>query len=345
MKKFYKTITLILMFVVCFSMFVACGDDQGDGHSHKYENGVCIVCGAPQAGSQENNLYTIDPQNENIIYFGSYPQSKVSDSETLQTLNSSVNNPKKDTSGWTNYDYYVNGKKSNCMYFQDVTIDAQKYRGVYIKFYRPRYTTYASDDAFQDNNGYEKGQVYWFKYEQIQWSIVKKEGGKATIVCNMIIDSQQFDFEQYERAESNYKESTIRKWLNREFFNKAFNSLQRQLIEMTEVDNSAESTGYNPNEYACENTADTIYLLSQKELDTYFPTNESAKRKNTDYAKSQGCSTGTGAEIAGNGYWWLRSPRGSAAGDAMGVNYYGGSDFIGVNATSYGVVPALTIKL
>ena len=80
------------------------------------------------------------------------------------------------------------------------------------------------------------------------------------MLCDMIIDSQQFDI-----SKNNYEESTIRKWLNQTFYNTAFNEIQKQSIFTTTVDNRAVSTGYSSNQYVCLNTKDKIFEIKRYE--------------------------------------------------------------------------------
>ena len=132
---------------------------------------------------------------------------------------------------------------------------------------------------------------------------------------------------------------------------------------MTTVDNSARSTNPNnsatafnsgTNTYACANTQDYIFLLSEQEVtnsdygfNSSFSNYDTARQKqNTDYAKSQGVWTSTSSGYEGNGCWWLRSPFYGESYYARSVNYsgYAGNGSV-VYCASYGVVPALRIKL
>ena len=131
---------------------------------------------------------------------------------------------------------------------------------------------------------------------------------------------------------------------------------------MTTVDNSARST--NPagnatqwnsgnNTYACANTDDYIFLLSEQEVtnsaygfNSSYRNYDTARRKqNTDYAKCQGAWTSTDSSYKGNGYWWLRSPNCNNSFYARSVSRRGGADDYRVYYTNYGVVPALKISL
>ena len=310
----------------------------------------------------------------NYIYFGEYPQTKVTDSSITNalrslagTLPSNGNNQK-----WTNYGYYASGSVMNYMWYIDLEYSGEKYRGVYFTQYRPYFTTNSSSagNSYQGDNGYSTSTVYWFKYEPIKWRILEESNGEALILCEMIIDSQEYYNSPNSRTingqtvyANNYAESNIRAWLNGTFYNTAFTDLQKQLIVLTTVDNSARSTNPNNNatrwnsgnnSHACANTEDYVFLLSEQEVTNSaygFDSRDGAfdtarQKKNTDYAKSQGVPTSTSSGYVGNGCWWLRSSYYDNRYDAQGVIDRGGADrnYI-VYVTGFGVVPALKIKL
>ena len=324
---------------------------------HDYSNGYCIVCGENQP------QYT---RIGNKLTFGSYPQSKVTDSELISGLNGKAGDlpESADSRAWTPYGYYIDGNAEKFMWYIDVAEGDERYRGVYFTSYRPYYydCSSTSRNTYQDDNGYEKDEVYWFKYEPISWTIFNENttDGIALILCDMIIDSQayqdeyEYDMEYYYNISSgvpsgtyanNYAESTIRKWLNYTFYNTAFSDLQKELIFVTAVNNGESSTGYIPNNNICENTQDKIFLLSYAEArgEIYGLESATARQKNaTDYSKAQGiymyengCSS-----------WWLRSPTGYAFNYSSFTSYVGDIS-IGnrIDITYVGVAPALNIKL
>ncbi len=282
------------------------------------------------------------------VYFGSYPQTKVTNSTLTTSLNSlagalptSGNNQK-----WTSYGYYISGSVSNYMWYIDVEYSEAKYRGVYFTSYRPYYCTNrsSSSNGYQDDNGYYTSTVYWFKYEPIKWQILEESNGYATILADLALDSQQYDYDG--SYSNNYANSTIRAWLNDTFYNTAFNDFQKALIQTVTVDNSASSTGSSSNSYACANTNDKVWLLSYTEaFNKYFSSNSERTKKSSDYAKSQGCWTSKISGYEGNCYWWLRSPYFSNSYRAWSVSDDGIYDIYSVYLTNSGVVPALKIKL
>ena len=325
-----------------------CGDTRTEtipATGHNYINGECTICGAIDPGYEEEEVYVrVDEDgNESVtgeyILFGSYPQTKVTDASIISALG------EFDESTWTSYGYYIEGEVSDYMYYIDKEYNGERYRGVYFTSYRPYGTTDSgsASDTNQDDNGYITSTVYWFKYEPIKWLIVEESDGTATLVADLILDSQQFDFEADKEmyGNNNYAESSIRAWLNETFYNTAFSEGQKGIIQTTVVDNSAASTGYDENPYACEDTSDKVFLLSYEEVDAWFTTFAKKKHQGSDYAKSQGLYV-----LSGNGSWWLRSPIHNGDENAKTIRYNG---FDGFNDLTYstdnGVLPALAIRL
>ena len=148
-------------------------------------------------------------------------------------------------------------------------------------------------------------------------------------------------------------------WTGKGFLQTAFTNSAQSLIATTTVDNSAAST--NPasnastwdsgtNNYACENTSDKIFLLSEKEATTsdyefteYDQDENSRIRATTDYAKAnyayQEATAGYG------GWWWLRSPFCWGGDNARYIYDDGAAGAVnGVDCEFYGVVPALCLS-
>ena len=189
---------------------------------------------------------------------------------------------------------------------------------------------------------------------------------------------------------NNWQYSTVRAWLNgryeandtqdktytdKGFLQTAFTQSAWDKIAATTVDNSAASTnpasdpnlwenGENP--YACGNTTDKIFLLSEEEattgahlkekgitdedygFDEYSDSGEGSTRirVTTDYAKATGAYQ---SSTEGYGGWWrLRSPYCDYEFSASVIYSSGNanrSNVYGVYSTYGGVVPALSISL
>jgi len=253
--------------------------------------------------------------NGNYLLFGEYPQSIKADNVTVDTTT--------DSRG-----YYL-GSDGNCY----AKVTATPYENIY---------------AFSSSAIVSIGMVYYFKVEPIKWRILSESNGEALILCESILANKR-----YHADSNNYMNSEIRAWLNNEFYNTAFSELQQQLIQVTEVDNSVDSTGYDPNPYACANTNDKIFLPSNREmLNTSYgfssSTGSTATRGmlTSDCSRATGAYMGTSSSYYGNGWWCLRSPSDDYSNYARSIHSDGTiSNYGYVDADNYGVVPALKIRL
>ena len=239
-----------------------------------------------------------------IVEFGSYPQSRITNSSLVSALN-------KVSKNWVSYGYYSGTGdygtmvQGDWMKYFDFTYNGTKYRAVTFSQYRPMETIGASssDNTYQDDNGYTPNNTYYFKYEPLKWRVLDSKTG--LVLCENIIDSQAYsntvysdDNDDWNNAAhthyaNDYATSSIRKWLNDDFYNTAFSASQKANILTSELDNRAFSTSYS--EYDSETTYDKVFLLSWSEMENTaygFPANinnSSVRRaKGTDYAKCQG---------------------------------------------------------
>ncbi len=339
MKRVLLTLVALLLLMSVACSLAGCeGDYKVDGEETPDEDSLYL-----RTGDQ--------------ITFGSYPQTQVTDTALESTLSALAARlpTSSDACAWTSYGYYVSGSVRNYMWYIDVEEGGERYRGVYFTSYRPEYgfNSGTAENSTQDENGYCTGTVYWFQYEPITWTVLSEKNGTALLLCNMIIDSQAYDYEggsKDDRSYSNdYADSTIRAWLNEVFYETAFSDLQRDMILTATVNNSAASTDFDPNEYACEDTEDKIFLLSYQEATNAaygLDSNTDRQKSATDYAECQGVYTDTDGSYVGNGYWWLRSPSAYGPSAALRINSRGMSSYSAlVYASSPGVVPALWIKL
>lgn len=312
--------------------------------------------------------------NGDYVLFGYYPQSDVTD-EVGGLLSSyvSVLPTSKDRKNWNDYGYFLASENSyDYAWYKDVIFEGKKYRAVYFTTYRPIYTSHSASQTgtYQEESGYIKGNVYWFKFEPVKWRILNEGGGLTTLLAEKILDGKEYNSSNESTLKNgktvyanNYENSFVRAWINGEFYDLAFSGEQKTLINAVEIDNSARST--NPdndatfwekgvNSYACGNTNDKVWLLSAQEATKAgygFSTDVAAKdaarqKKVTAYGLCQGCYAST-TENKGNSGWWLRSPVSTFgvyairyASDDGRVNAGGSVDF-----AFYGVVPALQISL
>ena len=292
-----------------------------------------------------------------IIEFGSYPQSEVKDETLIAELNALA----PEWGDWTSYGYYSGAGmntsevknygtmvQGDWMRYTDVDFEGERYRGVKFTQYRPGGTFYTSSDTYgryQDSNGYYVGTTYWFEFEPIKWKIINPDTG--TVMSELLLDAQPYsnaiyfnpnvcegeetdwqydlyayfnDFE-YSNYASDYETSSIRQWLNNDFYGLAFTDTAKKEISVSEV----KDAGYS-NVVISNTTYDKIYLLSYGEtggLGTRLE-NEGGighgKTQPTDYAKCQG---------GGNSDTW--NLRGSGFSSYQNWQWMGGCDNIFMN--------------
>ncbi|MBQ7958064.1 MAG: glycoside hydrolase family 5 protein [Clostridia bacterium] len=302
---------------------------------------VIIITSLPLTSFAEENV------GYRAFLFGSYPQSEVKDAELLSSLNSAEIE-------WKSYDYYCGTGKWNdgkmhtddYMQYADVTFDGDKYRAVKFDTYRPYFSGFESTtagDTYQDNNGYECGKVYWFKFEPLKWRIVDEKTGYSYALCESIIDSQPFQNkiyydgwkyfadEQYYDCSNYYVVSDVREMLNNEFLDCAFTTEEKENLDFYYMDDL-----WAPFE-------DRVFLPSVNEVKNL----EDRIATGTDYAKCQGLFVD-----GGNSYWYLRTPGDncytavcvSADGSLYGHDFYCNRYPFFTYFTGAGIRPAIRIK-
>ena len=292
--------------------------------------------------------------NDNKVYFGSYPQTLVTDNALKTTLNTSAKLPSTNTN-WISYNYYDDNSKSDYMWYIDIDTNndsAYDYRGVYFTKYRPLKVTFQAneDESNIDENGFEKEEVYWFKYEIVEWNILKNSDGSMLLLSNLVLDSQEFypdhnnvpfKHNSSEGYVNTYKLSEIRKWLNNEFYNTAFNNIDKKIMLLSDF-STREHVQTGTKSSSCK---DYIYLLDDNEVSEYFPVDSNRVAKTSDYAKIQGVSVSDNDAV-----WGLRTPSSaspSLSSTAIMSQFVGFSGTIFDQYTDYtdiGVRPCLLVK-
>ena len=279
------------------------------------------------------------------VYFGNYPQSEVTD-EILKKELSYYAGP---TSGWTSYGEYIDTRKTDFIFYKDVTYNGERYRGVFFKRYR-QYKASSDVDDGSSRYGYKSYTVYWFKFEPVKWKVLSEQNGEVFLAADLILDAMDFHYrENYELVTNtnDYEKSHIRAWLTETFYNTAFTEAEKKYIKTTAVDNGASSTGVEGNPYAKGPTNDKVFLLSYSEVTDAnggFQNDSGRAKKPTAYARARGVFTSDE-----KWYWFTRSPFYTAEYYEVGSNVwcvtaYGEIHFKS-NGYIYGVVPALHLSL
>lgn len=178
----------------------------------------------------------------------------------------------------------------------------------------------------------------------IEWRVLARNGEKVLLISRYALDSKPYNKDD---VGVTWETCTLRPWLNNEFLNKAFTTVEQVAIETMTVDNSQLQGNPNWSTSGGNNTLDKVFLLSYQEASKYFADDEARKCAPTDYAIKNNAYTSSNYEVDGRStcWWWLRSP-GSSASRAAYVGTVGGLG--GDNYVSHddnAVRPALWVNL
>lgn len=104
--------------------------------------------------------------------------------------------------------------------------------------------------------------------ERILWDVLEANNGRLVLASHYVIGFKSLG---NIIGTEGWKDSYLRKWLNEEFYNKAFNSNEKELILKTEIESVASQKKIK--------TSDYVYLLSVSEAQKYFQNDSLRKRK------------------------------------------------------------------
>lgn len=221
-----------------------------------------------------------------IIEFGSYPQSKVTDESVINELN-------KLGLEWESIKQYKGRQIAEVYKYADVEYDNEKYRALY---------------------SVETNETSWYIYEPIEWVVIDPETGY--VLCNIALDAKSFQLDESKHyTDADWETSYIRSWLNEDFYNAAFSTSQTNSIITTNTDmkiynEDGEITGYNT-------VSDNIVLFSLEDvlneqygyvqlngnremISYYYVVSGELGRYSSDYAHSLGAN---GFEELENADW------------------------------------------
>ena len=215
-----------------------------------------------------------------IVEFGNYPQSLVTDSKLIATLNDQPGD-------WYSFGYYYgdgaigtgNHYKTDFMLYRDISYQNEKYRAVYYTEYRPRTTAYRFDNQyyFGHESFKTKKVIYWFKYEPIKWRVL--DPARGLLLSELVIDAQpinntvfreRYGYKFYKDAAhsipaTDWSSCDLRQWLNQDFYRIAFADNQKSLIADTKLENAVYS-GNGMGRFSVNGkskaTTDKVFLLA-----------------------------------------------------------------------------------
>ena len=159
---------------------------------------------------------------------------------------------------------------------------------------------YAFGEYEQDNK-IENGK------ETILWTVLDKEGSRLLLISKYVLDCQPY---HTVCEDVTWENCFLRKWLNEDFLNNAFNEEQKNYI----------CTTYNTTDYVVGNTVveystyDKIFILKPAGVKKYYGlgdnhfTREARQCELTEYARAQGAKgwNSYGRHEGAYCSWWLR---------------------------------------
>ena len=182
---------------------------------------------------------------------------------------------------------------------------------------------------------YEQDNIVENGAEPIEWYVVDVSEGRAVLISRFGLAAESFN---RGGGKINWEKCTLRKWLNEDFYEAAFNEVEKKKIEFSYLDNPDNHVyGTDGGEY----TSDKVYILSYYEAGRYLVTPDSRKLLPTDYAISHRAEVDADTGFA---IWWLRTP-GNFPGGSTFVDADGSLNLQGYNAMVDQLIIRPTIKI
>lgn len=280
MKKFLSFVLLILL-IPCMFFIGGCGCSPKSSKTFIYQK-------------------TTDGK---YIYFGEYPQSiKPKNVKIVDKIDGKEN--------------YFKGSDGAVYYKHTVNIDFEK-------------TMYESEDnfltaglnKFNDGTSFYQDETLYFKVEKLKWRIIKTEGTKTLIVCDNIINTSVFLPDYFSKTEgvideksvtmyygrdeegngtkrlaNDYYCSSLEKFMNQSFYNAAFSTQQKKLIQDSNMTTECDWRGYsfemiderNYVEGKYSKYSTKLFPLSKTEITNHF-VGDKRLWGVTDFSIANGC--------------------------------------------------------
>lgn len=195
------------------------------------------------------------------------------------------------------------------------------------------------------------------KKKDIEWIVLKVEDGAALLISNYVLDAGLAFCEDNFSEEtvspywiiesssnyfykSNWYTSSYRKWLNDDFYNKAFTKEEKAIIKPV--------TLYESNTIADNVSAmrDNVFAISTEEAEEYISKKIIVPAVGTDYAHSKQYALGVSLGYHGHRIsWWLRTHSNSELSSMNDCVMIGGSPAFYINSALFGARPTIKISI
>ena len=161
-----------------------------------------------------------------------------------------------------------------------------------------------------------------FDPEPIEWRVLDIQDRNAVIISEYLLDATVYYFDM---ADVTWEMSSLRKWLNGDFYEKAFSDSEKSYIQTVTNRNPDNPIYGTP---GGNDTEDKVYCLSLEEAQIYFKDAKDRMTAPTEYAIKQGAAVNESSKLDNGmvtGWWWLRSPA-SSSNRAADADCYGNID-------------------
>mgnify|MGYP003571312017 CR=1 FL=1 len=246
-----KILNLVLIFFISLSL-LACemSNETNIDTDSKDEQSLNLI-------KKQFTMYQIMTKHSEMnecdyeyLYFGSYPQHEITD----QNIVSQLEKLKENSQGYIEYRNRLFVKFTVEYNFQHVSQGQE------------------GDEVFYETTGFWPNTTHYFIVEPICWLVLKNDNGTLTLISEEILNSRQFNSHTETRVidgkeiyPSNYGYSDIREWLNNDFYNIAFTSKEKEMIQEVTNSNKCLSNFLTSIEEA-EDTQDLVYLASYQDV-------------------------------------------------------------------------------
>ncbi len=175
----------------------------------------------------------------------------------------------------------------------------------------------------------------------IEWQVLDVQGNEALLISKYILDRKPYS---YNNVDLTWETCSLRKWLNDDFYNKAFSEEEKSRVLQSKV--TADKNPYYSMSPG-KDTIDHVFILSISEATKYFDANQSCVGSPTDHAVVNSFDESDSFRIENNSSkrWWLRSPGNSSNFFAI-VNSYGDINYSGFYYGTYeGIRPCIRVQI
>jgi hypothetical protein len=173
------------------------------------------------------------------------------------------------------------------------------------------------------------------KKEPIEWLVLAEMGSRKFVISKYILECRVFD---EKHVPVRWKDCSLRKWLNEDFYNEAFNEYEKSRICPCDVKDfvhdprtSSHSTTHTIG------ATDRVFILYSAEVDTFFYWNKCCE--GTKHAKEQKLYVNN---VTGYSSWWIRGM--GVTSDMVSFNGMILNNLVYPDTDTLGVRPAMWIS-